>query len=336
MSNGLFVHAFPDRLRDLNYGFHIPQIIVDDFTRDPLEWNKLYKDRVEFGDQKTLQEILGIPTTSGAREITEKHLIAICTLGNYSEMLKRARSGIYRFLVSGLDWGGNDEFNIDFKDKVSFTVHVIMGCRADSDVIDILHIRQFSGMDYQEIAAGIVRDHMAFGADFFASDRFGGSTYRHLLHRGHSSTFDVKKHLIFGYTNPEAPYLTRISEGNSLDRVYGLNRTDSISRLFLDIKSTPPKFACYDWEQSGERLKEFMNLYRSVYETKKGKTGFKYNRHATRPDDTLHAINYGANAIRMLRGERLVRDPDVQAHLNELAHTGVLASRSSRRRLVEG
>jgi hypothetical protein len=51
---------------------------------------------------------------------------------------------VYRYVVSGMDWGGSD-YNPAIKTKLSYTVHAILGVRTDG-IMEGLHFKRYSGL----------------------------------------------------------------------------------------------------------------------------------------------------------------------------------------------
>ncbi len=57
------------------------------------------------------------------------------------------------------------------------TVHVILGVLPGTGKIDILHIRRYSGMNYDDIVGDILRNHEACRGNAIASDFGVGAVY---------------------------------------------------------------------------------------------------------------------------------------------------------------
>jgi hypothetical protein len=103
-----------------------------------------------------------------------------------------------------------------------------------------------------------------------------------------------------------------------------LNKTESLSQLFIDVKNGPKSIRCYKWEESGPRLQEFLNLYR-VFTDNSTSRGFHYHKVATKPDDSLMSVNFGYTLMRILTGDSIVSNQiDVDlAQANVLYNTGL-------------
>lgn len=316
MLDGFFEHAYPSRIKDGRKGLHIPQIIVNDFVHDPLEWQFIYDTLRKRGVNKLLQEVMGIPIVEGLREITLQHLQSICVLGDPAELRKRAKAGFYRFIASGVDWGGSD-YNPAARTKLSYTAHCIIGQPTEGPP-HILFMRKHAGVDYPTIAGMIAKDHRDYCATAMASDFGGGELYRYIM--GQQGQINPARHLVFQYQGPEQPMVSKLN--TALLNTFGLNRTESITRLFSSVRDYPQDLLCYDWDKASDDLKDFLNLYRIPSDSIGGKDFFTYRRHGAFPDDMLHATNFAYTLIRLMRGEPMARDPMVQRMLIDAAGTG--------------
>jgi hypothetical protein len=314
VTDGRFVHQIQSNFEQGYLGFHIPQIIIPDYANIPQKWMEIWNAFQSYDIKKFLQEILGIPTEEGMREITTQDLKNICVLPETPETLKQlasSNSGRYKYTVSGCDWGGSD-YNPATKTKVSFTVHVILGICWDGS-IEILHIRQYAGMDYRSIANQICEDHKAYNCVGIASDFGVGAAYNMLLRE--NPIIRPERHFIFGYVGPQSALIKAPSSGPGWFNQYSLNRTESITSLYQAIKSR--RFRCYAWELAQERLSELLNLYRVPTETVGGNSGFRYQRHGSKADDTLHAINFAFCLARIILNEPIIEDPALRHMFNE-------------------
>jgi hypothetical protein len=308
--DGQYVHAQQDAMEQGYIGLHIPQLIIPDMVESPIEWNKIWRAYNEYDRPKFLQEVLGIPTMEGAREITLQDLKNMCCLpDNEEEAIRKTANRYYRYVVSGCDWGGSD-YNPAEKTKVSYTVHVIIGLTSD-DKIDILYMKQHSGMGYREVADHIVRDHKRFNANAIASDFGVGAAYNMLIRE----QLPADKHFILGYVGPKSAPLSA-PQGYSWFNQFSLNRTESITELYSAIRQTSPRIRCFSWDRAENLLMDFMNLFRVPLENAaSGAAEFKYRRHGSKPDDTLHALNFAFTLMRLLKGEPLLEDRGLMERL---------------------
>lgn len=314
VNDGELVHKF-DHRRELGMvSMHVPQLIIYDKVKDALEWEKIYKAFTEDRDDKKhkfLEEVGGIPSEEGSREITEQDLRDICVLGSSAELMHKAQNHYYSQLVSACDWGGSDDVP-NYKNRKSFTVHSILGLAPDGG-IDIIYIRQYDGMDFPKIAQHIIKTHKSYGCRAMAADYGVGMAYNYLM----------KENL-----NPNTFFMfSLVGNGKTIKVLdkgapnhFALHKTESLSQLFIDIKNGPPKIRCYDWEESGPRLQEFLNLYR-VFKDNSSSAGFHYHKLASKPDDSLMSVNFGYTLMRIITGQSIVSNQiDVDLTSADILH----------------
>jgi hypothetical protein len=312
---GEFVHAFP-RLRDLGYlGFHIPQLIAPVVVYDALRWAEIYRMKCRIGGSRQFQqEILGIATEEGEKEITRKQLENICILGSDLERLRLgAIQGKYRWVVSGCDWGGSD-YIPELRIKKSTTVHAVLGILPTGQ-FDVLHLRRYSGMNYDDIIADILHNHLAYKGYAMASDFGVGAVYNSKLRE----KIPPERHLMFCYTGPTTALMAE-PQGNHQYNQWSLNKTESISLVFEAIRQQ--RIRCFAWELAQEYLQDCLNLFRAPGErgqsgagASSGMTTFIYRSHPTKPNDTLMALNYAFCQGKLLLGEPMVADLSVKLRL---------------------
>lgn len=309
--DGQLVHARPDLLEQNIVGLHIPQFIIPDFMT-PDEWSKIWRYRVDFGDTRTLQEVGGVSTEEGFREITQKDLQDLCSL-DYRDSTEIKRAYLagklkYRFIVSGCDWGGSD-YQMSHAAKTSYTVHVIFGVKGDG-TIDILHMKRYSGMIYDEIASLIVRDHLELSGTAIASDFGAGLAYNTLLHR--DTRINPNKHFVWAYNAPYSPMIMK-PQFQQFPTQYLLNKTESITQLFDALKSG--RIRCYGWENAQTHLSDILNCQRVHAENRHGRQYFLHIRSPSRADDTLHAINFAFVLTRLLLKEPMFDDMNLRTQV---------------------
>jgi hypothetical protein len=313
--DGHWVHQ--DRLKlDAGFiGFHIPQVIIPEYVYKPHKWREIIESYTKYRHnmKKFIQEILGIPTEEGQREITLKDLMRMCDDSlTYEQMKARAKKGYYSHVISGCDWGGSD-YNPASRVKASYTVHFIIGIAPDKKV-DILHMRQYSGMDYRSIINCIVKDHAEFNGSAIGSDFGVGAAYNMLLRE--RQEISAERHMIFGYVGPNTAPLSQPASGPGWFNQFSLNRTESISSLYSAIKTGDLR--CYNWNESQDRLLELLNLYRIPTESATGVQSFRYEKHGARPDDSLHALNFAFVIAQLIRGVPIVEDMALKTRINEM------------------
>lgn len=316
--NGQYVHNDQHALLSGREGYHIPQIIVPAVVYNPLRWAAIFDLKMRLGaSRKFFQEILGVATEEGEKEITKKQLQAICVLGrNIDALQAKARQRGYRWVVSGCDWGGSD-YNPDLKTKVSTTVHAMLGMTGDGKC-DILHFRRYAGMNYDDIAQDIITNHQKLGGYAIASDFGVGAVYNSKIRE----SIPPERHLIFNYVGP-ASDLIKEPIGPHLYNQWSLNKTESISLTYDAVRQL--LIRCYDWQFAEEYLMDFLNLFRAPGErvgsgSGAGATTFIYRAHPTKPNDALMAVNYAYMLAKILRGDPMFADLSTQVRLtNSLA-----------------
>lgn len=312
--SGHYVHTFQDKLASNDIGFHIPQIIIPYFTEDMVRWSEIYRKKIAGGNiNKFLEEVLGIPTEEGAREITQQMLRDMCVLKK-SEVQAKAKRGEYLTIVSGCDWGGSD-YLPEARTKVSYTVHVMLGVNHDY-TIDIIHFQHYAGMDYDSIADDIAANHQALNGEALASDFGVGQVYNTKLRE---RLQNVHKHLIFGYVGPSSPAVSEPAGPHMLNQ-YSLNRTESITTLYEAIKNL--RIRCYEWDMAERYLMEFLNLFRAPNESAAGVTSFTYRRHGSKADDSLHAVNFSYVLARLILGEPIINDRALRDRILQIIRGG--------------
>lgn len=313
MTNGCFVHAKPAALEEGRVGLHIPQCIIPDISNNRVRWEELYMKVKRQDPKKVLQECFGIAVSEGSREISERDLMRICTLEDTEEQLKaKCRSGFYRLVVSGCDWGGSD-WNPQTKTKTSYTVHCILGLAPDG-TIDILHYRRFAGMDYEDIANIIVEDHKAFNGFALASDFGVGMLYNIEMRK----RLPMDRHFIIAYSSPSSAAVAE-PKGPHLPNQLSVNRTEAITSVFRDLKRfDPQRIRCRNWGDMQEFLLDWLNMHRVPSETPSGQTTFKYIRVPSKADDALHAFTFAYVLIKTVSGEQIVQDPLLEEKIRRI------------------
>ena len=311
---GRFVHQFPHLIDNLQVGFHVPQIVLPWKTNDPLQWYRIYHAKQTTDNRHFLQEILGIPTETGERELTKQQLMDICDLGPSHKLQQKAKQGAYNWIVSGMDWGGTDylpELNL----KKSTTVHCVVGVKS-SGQIDILYFFRYPGMNYDDIINLILQKHNDLKGHAMACDFGGGQVYNSKIRE----RIGPEKHILFNYVGPLTAFISE-PHGPHMFNQWSLNRTESISMTYEAIRKH--RIHCYDWAESGPYLMDALNMYRGIGE-KRGESGtsyFLYRKNPATTDDALHALNYAFMLSKVLLGEPLFGDASLKMRMENLLHT---------------
>ena len=316
---GFFVYENPQGFEDRCISVHIPQIINPDKVNDPIEWNGIYKTMIR-DEKKMIQEKLGIPLAENNQEVSEGDLKRICVIPDGPDARKeKCRAGYYRLIVSGFDWGGSD-YNPMLKTKISTTCHAIIGVSPD-DKVHILHVRRHAGRDYKTIMNQIVADHCSYKAGAMASD-FGGGQQYHSLLRTHPHV-DSSRHVIFDYSAPETA-ICAPSKTSTLENMLMLNRTESITALYLGIVMDDPIILAPGWLEMEEYLRDFLNMNRVLIDKERGHKGrrFVYHRHPSKSDDVVHALNFAYSLLRLSVQQLLIEDPAARTMIRNAVYGG--------------
>ncbi len=311
--DGEFVHEDPRRIYAGFPSFHLPQIIVPEYASG-VKWLEIWEDFKHYPRPKFLKEVMGIPVESGSREITENDLKQMCdpdmTFGKIqAEILSGKRR--YHYIISGCDWGGSD-YNPASKTKQSYTVHVMLGITHDGN-FDLIHAARYAGMAYQDIAGQIVHNHNKFNGFAIATDNGVGHYYNAYLRDCGKIRSD--RLILFQY-NDVKDYMAQIE--NAMFNLYSLNRTDSLSALFADVKAPRMRLRCPRWDESSPFLLDFLNSIRTITELPNGRGIMRYVRHGSKADDFMQAVNFAVNLGRVLLRENMIPS---QQLLDEMAHT---------------
>jgi hypothetical protein len=303
-------------LERLQVGFHVPQIVLPSVLNNPIRWHAIYHEKMTTDTRHFLQEILGIPTEEGERELTKQQLMDICDLGPPHLLEEKARKRAYKFIVSGMDWGGTD-YLPDLNLKKSTTVHVIVGVKATGQ-LDILYFRRYPGMNYDEIVDTIIFKHKELMGHAMASDFGGGQVYNSKIRE----RIGPERHLIFCYVGPLTAFVSE-PHGPHMFNQWSLNKTESISMTYEAIRKG--RIHCYDWDKSGTYLMDALNMYRAIGE-KRGESGtsyFLYRPHPSKPNDALQALNYAFMLAKVLLGEPMFADASLKMRMDNLMHTQI-------------
>jgi hypothetical protein len=310
---GAFMHQYPHLINLQRVGFHVPQIVLPSVLNNPTRWHDIYQQKQTTDTRHFLQEIIGIPTEEGEREITKQQLMDICDLGPQHLLQEKAIKGGYNFIVSGMDWGGTD-YLPDLNLKKSTTVHVIVGVKSTGQ-IDILYFRRYPGMNYDEIIDTIIFKHQQLRGTAMASDFGGGQVYNSKIRE----RIGPEKHIIFCYVGPLTAFISE-PHGPHMFNQWSLNKTESISMTYEAIRKH--RIHCYDWAESGPYLMDALNMYRAIGE-KRGESGtshFLYRPHPSKPNDALQALNYAFMLGKVLNGEAMFGDASLKMRMDNLLH----------------
>lgn len=311
VTNGHYVHAYPNRIANGYVGLHVPQVIIKDNVDTQLQWQKLYRKRQEYDPNKFLMECCGIAIAEGAREITQADLEKACSLPYTDEdILKKCRSGYYKLLVSGCDWGGSDE-NTAAKTKLSYTVHCVMGV-APNNMVDVLYFNRYTGMDYRSICKCIVDAHREFCCDIMSGDDGVGLAYNTEMR----DYLPAMTHFITRLTMPGTAPMAPIKNSSIVNHM-ALNKTEIVTNVFNDLKRGRLRFR--EWGKMQQFLTDFLNVYRAPMDSSTGGASrFRWMRSSGKADDALMALCFGYAYVKLFLGENIVADHATQRHVMDI------------------
>lgn len=278
---GEWVPEFPDRMSDFR-GYHIPQIVLPAFAEDPVAWAKIVRKVMHQPLPIIWQECLGISHSIGSRLITTEDIKKQCVLPDANELQKW--KDIYAYIVSAVDWGGAEQN--------SFTVHVILGIRADGR-IDVLFAQRFIGFDPDDVFVEITRAYRFYGCTATAADYGMGFDKNIILEKRFGINMCqfmfVRQNKLLGYSP---------SLGHAR---WTIDKTSALDILFMAIKNGRIYFPPY--ETFEVYLRELLSPYEVVSENG-GLTSRRYLRDPSTPDDFCMALCFGTMlAMKLLYGE---------------------------------
>jgi hypothetical protein len=322
-STGLYVHRYPDRINRQNprIGIHVPQLFTPAVLNNKARWRAMYDKKVSGGSvDRFLQENVGLPTEQGLREVTEKDLQQMCREDNgdarqgcgYYQKLALSRKH-YRFILSGCDWGGSDH-NRASRTKVSTTVHAMAGMLPNGN-LDLIHFRRYEHMDYAGIIDDITTMHKKLNGYAIATD-FGVGYYYNTQLR---LKIPESKHLIFQYTGPRSKVIAR-PPATEMRNHFVVNKTETISMLYEALKNGMLK--SFRWEEASPFLNDFLQVYRNVVESTIGLSTFTWASNPSKPNDALQACNYILILSKILRGEAIFEDPQLELEVRRSLLSG--------------
>ena len=117
-------------------------------------------------------------------------------------------------------------------------------------------MRRYSGMNYDDIAGDIIRNHEAFRASAIASDFGVGAVYNSKIRE----KIPAEKHLIFNYVGPTSDLIPEPKRAHMFNQL-SLIKTESISLAYEAIRRG--RIRCFAWELAEEYLTDCLNLFRA-------------------------------------------------------------------------
>ncbi len=248
----------------MTQGFHLPQIILP--TRY-IDWSQLFEKIREYPKPQLMNEVFGLSHDSGESPITRDEVLACCSENPlYASRLPELANNQ---LFMGIDWGtGGRSYTV-------VTIGTLLG-----NQYKLLYIKRFSGQEadvsfFLPFIANLARTWgvTGIGADWGFGHHINGLLAAQL--NGRISVFPI----VHGIQN-------KFLVWNG--RRYVMDRTEGMAQLFMAIKQKRlifPKRSLFE-----PYIPDFTCIFSEYnYKTRR----LQYAHKEDRPDDAVHAINYG-------------------------------------------
>lgn len=171
---GWWEHRYPERA-NLSIGLHIPQIIMPRHFADQFKWYELIRKQNGFDNYSTgkfLNEVLGEPYDLAHRLIGVEQLKAAAVLGpnTLQEAVRRVESGMYSYVVIGVDWsgGGVDGFSRTAIAAAGYAhdgrIEIFYGKKFPAGNDDISEAKEICQTAYALRAYALIHDYNGVGA----------------------------------------------------------------------------------------------------------------------------------------------------------------------------
>ena len=288
VANGEWVPEYPSRENEIDgfLGRHVPQIIIPDrvnVRKNYLEiYNKLH-GIAKYPLTKFCQEVLGDPTASGGRHITQEDIHKASTLPftdsvkpNYNE---------YVSIAGGVDWGGNE--------VTSYTVGTAVGWHPSGEFHCLGAIRPL-GVPENERHLPIgnfmkkVPGLKAIGGDV----GFVGSVQnRNLSQATGIGTASI------GYVMSKAYFMPKPGD------LFVVDRSSILYTVFTLIKQGKIKFPATESFRSFTQ--DLLALFVEEVETPQNSVIRRYSRYIERADDFAHSLAYAVLMCSITSGVNL-------------------------------
>ena len=173
--------AFSPEKDNVFRGFHIPQVVLPFMVENPASWSLIWRDIQRLPESLVMQEVFGISESMGSRIIDETHIRRQSTLPSMNVL--RNNLDRYVMTLSGIDWGGAEQN--------SFTVHVIIGIRADGRV-DVLYAQRYHAYDPDAMFLNIAKAHALYKCSMCLDKDSLVLVKNHLTGVGYKRIIDVE------------------------------------------------------------------------------------------------------------------------------------------------
>lgn len=266
--NGRWIAFSPER--DTSFrGFHIPQVIVPFMVEREVNWALIWNDIQKLPESLVMQEVFGISESSGSRLIDESIIRKQSTLPSMDKL--RYNLDRYVMTLSGIDWGGAEEN--------SFTVHVIIGVRADLRV-DVLYAQRYHAMDPDYMYLNMAKAHHLYHCTACAAD-YGLGFQNNLIMKNRFGMNVVQ----MNFVRQNTPL--QFNATNRGDDRWSIDKTSGLRAMFMAIKYGRVYFPPY--LEFKPYTDDLLSPFEHVVESS-GLTHIIYQRDPARPDDFAMAL----------------------------------------------
>jgi hypothetical protein len=279
VTRGEWVPAYQDRHQSFR-GFHIPQTIVKDRIEPQQNYMRVYNKLhgiERYSTTKFCQEVLGIPTESGDRGVTEKEIRDASTLpfknGEPGDLRR------YMYITGGADWGGNE--------VTSFTVGTAVGWDTATSTFHVLGAVRPLGIPSEERHLPIAAFMKKAGVQAIGADvGFVGAVQTKNLGRVAGVVAAG-----IGYVTSKSFYIPKAGNNFSVDRSTLLFIMFTLIKNKKILFPSDPSF----WSFTQDLTALFVEDIETPTQTIR-----RYARYQERADDFAHALAYAIFAAGIL------------------------------------
>lgn len=261
-----FVKSRDDSFR----GYHVPQVVVPFMVENPVNWSLIWKDIQRLPESLIMQEVFGISESSGSRIIDESHIRKQSTLPSMNVL--RHNLDRYVMRLSGVDWGGAEEN--------SFTVHTVIGIRADGRV-DVLYAQRYYAYDPDLMYMDMAKAYNLYNCSMMAADYGLGFQNNQIM----QNRFGIPV-VQMNFVRQNMPLQFRTANHGRNER-WAIDKVQALRAMFLAIKYGRVYFPPY--MEFEPYTKDLLSPFEHIADTS-GISTIVYQRDPARPDDFAMAL----------------------------------------------
>lgn len=287
-------------------GYHLAQPLLPHYNQSAKGWKDIYQKVTSgnYGTHQIYNEVFGLAYDVGSKPITREELEALCVLGPTREVGKSGlrilnlNRGKYIKYVTAVDWGVNM--------KTSRTAVVHGAIRSDG-IFEVFDAKVYDTLNYEEHIRDIAEVSNSVQSIICAD---GGPD-------------PIRAHKLAELTSPTRMLIARYGNGKLIQQYdmpkgaadwranrYVLHRSDCLSFTFRMLKSGKVLFP-----QKSEMHHAIEDILAEFIETKEGALNDEllYSHAPNKPDDFLHALNFGLVAAYSAIGDPSLIGPSSSA-----------------------